>query len=154
MKIVIRCWILLILLITSCVQEHKQAEEIDTQFINFLTQEMNFDMKSKGRWVVVVLQGSNCSCKDANHLFINSLISKFQNINFIIIAKNDVDNRIKSNITMQSNILNYFKDEEQLLEKHGNILITDKIFIFEDGIFTQTLDLAKDNYENIENSFM
>jgi hypothetical protein len=154
MKKPIKFWILLIILATSCIQEHNQVKEIDKQFINFLTQEINFNMKSKGQWGVVILQGSNCACKEANHLFINSLINKFQNINFVIIAKNDIENRIKTTIVMQSNIPIYFEDKEQLLEKHGNLFVGDKIFIIEDGIFTQSFNLEKDNYETIEDSFM
>ncbi|GAB4110694.1 MAG: hypothetical protein OHK0057_31900 [Thermoflexibacter sp.] len=154
MNKVIKFWILFVFLTNSCVQERHQVEEIDEHFINFLTQEINFDIKSKDKWGIVILQGSDCTCKKANHLFINSLIRKFQNINFVIIAKNDIENRIKTTITMQSNISIYFEDKEQLLEKHGNLFVGDKMFIFEDGIFTQTLNLEKDNYEAIEDSFM
>lgn len=154
MRKAIKHWLLLVYLVSSCVQERHQVEEIDEQFINFLTQEINFDMKSKGKWGIVILQGSDCACKEANHLFINSLIRKFKNINFVIITKNDIENRIKTTITMQSNISIYFEDNEQLLEKHGNLFVGDKIFIFEDGSFTQTLNLEKDNYEVIEDSFM
>ncbi|SFF09401.1 hypothetical protein [Thermoflexibacter ruber] len=154
MRKAIKHWLLLVYLATSCVQERNQVEEIDEHFINFLTQEINFDMKSKGKWGIVILQGSDCACKEANHLFINSLIRKFKNINFVIIAKNDIENRIKTTITMRSNISIYFEDNDQLLEKHGNLFVGDKIFIFEDGSFTQTLNIEKDNYEVIEDSFM
>jgi hypothetical protein len=153
MRKAIKYWLLLVYLATSCVQERNQVEEIDKQFINFLTQEINFDIKSKGKWGIVILQGSDCACKEANHLFINSLIRKFQNINFVIIARNDIENRIKTTITMQSNISIYFEDKEQLLEKHGNIFVGDKIFLFEEGAFAQTFNLEKDSYEIIEDSF-
>ncbi|MCU0391784.1 MAG: hypothetical protein MUE81_11760 [Thermoflexibacter sp.] len=144
-----------ILFTISCAGETTEKTEQYPDFKQFLQKEVKLEVIKEKKSLIFLLQGTNCSCQDANLRFANELISKSkEEFNLIVIAKDDEDNKIKNSLVAKDKLHIYFEDRTQLLEKHGSIFVGDKVFILDKGVFTHVFKIDKDNYEIIEETLL